>query len=127
MGWPRALGGFYSFVVLSSIGASLIVLAFARRLSTKVLLPAALAVLALHPLLDVSPLPTFARAVLYEPVRSGSLGSFQPQFRTSLHLWTWMTAWRAKLDFADLGRIAGDADQAIDEPVGIFCALSVIR
>ena len=26
----------------------------------------------------------------------------------------------AKLDFADLGRIAGDADQAIDEPVGIF-------
>ena len=32
-----------------------------------------------------------------------------------------------ELDFADLGRIAGDADQAIDEPVGIFCALSVIR
>jgi hypothetical protein len=31
------------------------------------------------------------------------------------------------LDFADLGRIAGDADQAVEEPVGIFCALSVIR
>jgi hypothetical protein len=33
----------------------------------------------------------------------------------------------SKLDFAGLGRIAGDADQAIDEPVGIFCALPVIR
>ena len=32
-----------------------------------------------------------------------------------------------ELDFAELGRIAGDADQAIDEPVGIFCALPVIR
>ena len=32
-----------------------------------------------------------------------------------------------ELNFADLGRIAGDADQAIDEPVGIFCALPVIR
>ena len=35
--------------------------------------------------------------------------------------------WVPDLDFADLGRIAGDADQAIDEPVGIFCALPVIR
>jgi hypothetical protein len=33
----------------------------------------------------------------------------------------------SELDFAELGRIAGDADQAIDEPVGIFCALPVIR
>ena len=33
----------------------------------------------------------------------------------------------AQLDFADLGRVAGDADQAVEEPVGIFCALSVIR
>jgi hypothetical protein len=30
------------------------------------------------------------------------------------------------LDFADLGRIAGDTDQAVEEPFGIFCALPVI-
>ena len=32
-----------------------------------------------------------------------------------------------ELDFADLGRIAGDADQAVEEPVGIFCTVPVIR
>jgi uncharacterized membrane protein len=78
MGLPRMAGGFYSFVVLSSIGAALIILAFARRLPTLVLLPAALAVLALHPLLDVSALPVPLRAVLYEPVRAGAFRSLYP-------------------------------------------------
>jgi Ca2+-binding RTX toxin-like protein len=32
-----------------------------------------------------------------------------------------------ELDFADLGRSTGDEDQAVQEPVGDFCALSVIR
>ncbi len=78
MGLPRAAMGFYSFAVLSSIGAALIVLAFARHLPTRVLLPAALAVLALHPLLDVSLLPLPLRAILYEPVREGAFRSLYP-------------------------------------------------
>jgi hypothetical protein len=32
-----------------------------------------------------------------------------------------------KLDFADLGRIAGDVYQAVEQPVGIFCTLPVMR
>jgi uncharacterized membrane protein len=78
MGIPRLAGGYYSFVVLSCIGASLIVLAFARRLSTRILLPAALAVLALHPLLDVSALPVPLRAVLHDAIRSGGFRSLYP-------------------------------------------------
>jgi uncharacterized membrane protein len=78
MGLPRAARGFYSFNVLSSIGAGIIVLALVRKLSDKVLLPAALAVLALHPLLDVSGLPVALRAILYEPVRTGSFRSLYP-------------------------------------------------
>lgn len=78
MGLPRAAMGFYSFAVLSSIGAGLIVLALLRHLPSTLLLAAALAVLALHPLLDVSALPLAVRAVLYEPVRSGALRSLYP-------------------------------------------------
>ena len=78
MGIPRLAGGYYSFVVLSCIGASLIVLAFARRLSTRVLLPAALAVLVLHPLLDVSALPVPLQAILHQPIRSGGFRSLYP-------------------------------------------------
>jgi uncharacterized membrane protein len=78
MGIPRLASGYYSFVVLSCIGASLIVLAFARRLSTRILLPAALTVLVLHPLLDVSALPVPLRAVLHEPIRSGGFRSLYP-------------------------------------------------
>jgi hypothetical protein len=33
----------------------------------------------------------------------------------------------AKLDFAVLGRIAGDVYQAVEQPIGIFCTLSVMR
>lgn len=77
-GIPRAMGGFYSFMVLSCIGVSLIVLAFARRLPPAVLLGSALAVLLLHPLVDVSALPTPLRAVLYEPIREGAFRSMYP-------------------------------------------------
>ena len=33
----------------------------------------------------------------------------------------------SELGFADLRRFAGDADQAVEEPVGIFCTVPVIR
>jgi uncharacterized membrane protein len=78
MGLPRAAMGFYSFAVLSSIGAALIILALVRDAPGKVLLAAAIAVLALHPLLEVSALPLPLRAVLYEPVRSGAFRSLYP-------------------------------------------------
>ena len=78
MGLPRALMGFYSFAVLSSIGVALILLALLRNAPTRWLLPAALAVLLLHPLLDVSGLPVALRALLHEPVRTGALRSLYP-------------------------------------------------
>jgi uncharacterized membrane protein len=78
MGLPRALLGFYSFMVLSSIGVAIIIVALARDVSSKVLLPASLAVLLLHPLLDVSGLPIELRAILYEPVREGAVRSMYP-------------------------------------------------
>jgi uncharacterized membrane protein len=78
MGLPRALMGFYSFVVLSSIGVALIGLAWLRRVPSRYLLAGALAVLALHPLIDVSALPTALRAILYEPVREGVVRSLYP-------------------------------------------------
>jgi uncharacterized membrane protein len=78
MGLPRALMGFYSFMVLSSIGVGIIALALLRDLSWKVLLTGALAVLLLHPLLDVSALPVALRAIVYEPVRTGVFRSLYP-------------------------------------------------
>lgn len=78
MGLPRALMGFYSFMVLSCIGVGIIAVALLRNLPTKVLLAAALAVLALHPLLDVSALPVALQAILYEPVREGAIRSMYP-------------------------------------------------
>ena len=78
MGLPRALMGFYSFMVLSSIGVAIIVLALIRHVSSKVLLPASLAVLLLHPLIDMSWLPVELRAILYEPVREGVVRSMYP-------------------------------------------------
>jgi uncharacterized membrane protein len=78
MGLPRALMGFYSFMVLSSIGVGVIAAALLRNVATKVLLAAALGVLVLHPLLDVSALPIALRAVLYEPVRTGAFRSMYP-------------------------------------------------
>jgi uncharacterized membrane protein len=78
MGLPRALMGFYSFMVLSSIGVGVIAAALLRNVSTKALLAAALGVLVLHPLIDVSALPVALRAVLYEPVRTGAFRSMYP-------------------------------------------------
>jgi uncharacterized membrane protein len=78
MGLPRALMGFYSFMVLSSIGVALIVLALVRDVSSRILLPASLAVLLLHPLIDASWLPIELRAILYEPVREGVVRSMYP-------------------------------------------------
>jgi uncharacterized membrane protein len=78
MGLPRAVMGFYSFVVLSSIGASIIILALVRDVPSRVLLPTALAVLALHPLIDVSAWPLPLRAIVYEPVRTGAFRSLYP-------------------------------------------------
>jgi uncharacterized membrane protein len=78
MGLPRALMGFYSFMVLSSIGVAIIIVALLRDLPTKIILPAALAALLLHPLIDVSALPLPLRAVLYEPVRDGMFRSLYP-------------------------------------------------
>lgn len=78
MGLPRAAMGFYSWVVLSSIGAALILLALVRHAPSAVLLPAALAVLLLHPLLDVSTLPVPLQAILHEPVREGAFRSLYP-------------------------------------------------
>jgi len=78
MGLPRALMGFYSFMVLSSIGVALIGLAWLRRVPSRYLLAGALGVLALHPLLDVSALPTALRAIVYEPVRDGVVRSMYP-------------------------------------------------
>jgi uncharacterized membrane protein len=78
MGLPRALMGFYSFMVLTCIGVGIILLALIRDLPNKVLVPAALAVLLLHPLLDVSSLPTAVQAIVYEPVRTGAFRSLYP-------------------------------------------------
>jgi uncharacterized membrane protein len=78
MGLPRALMGFYSFMVLSSIGVGVIAAALLRNVSARVLLPVALGVLVLHPLFDVSALPVALRAVLYEPVRTGAFRSMYP-------------------------------------------------
>jgi uncharacterized membrane protein len=50
MGLPGALMGFYSFMVLSSIGVGVIAAALLRNASSKVLLAVALGILVLHPL-----------------------------------------------------------------------------
>ena len=77
-GIPRYVNGFFSFMVLSCIGVSILILALVRRAPSRVLLPIALGVLALHPLIDVSCLPVPLQAVLYEPVRSGAFRSLYP-------------------------------------------------
>jgi uncharacterized membrane protein len=78
MGLPRAMMGFYSFMVLSSIGVAVIAMAYLRDLKNSMLLPVALAVLVLHPLLDVSALPIALQAVLHEPIREGAFRSLYP-------------------------------------------------
>lgn len=78
MGLPRAMTGFYSFMVLSSIGVAIIAMAFLRNVRSRTLVPIAMSMLILHPLLDVSSWPLALRAVLYEPVREGAFRSMYP-------------------------------------------------
>ena len=78
MGLPRALMDFYSFAVLSSVGAALILLAVLRHLPSPALLGAAVAVLVLHPLIDLSAWPLPLQAVLQLPVRTGAFRSLYP-------------------------------------------------
>ena len=78
LGLPRAASGFYSFMVLSCIGVSIMLLALLRDISSRRLLPVALGVLLLHPLLDVSALPVPLQAILHEPIRSGAFRSLYP-------------------------------------------------
>ena len=78
LGLPRLAAGFYSFMVLSSIGASVLLLAAVRHVRSSILLPLSLAVLLLHPLLEISFLPIHLRAIVYEPVRSGVVRSLYP-------------------------------------------------
>jgi uncharacterized membrane protein len=78
MGLPRALMGFYSFMVLTSIGVAIMAMALLRDVPNKVLVPLALAILVLHPLIDVSSLPVVLRAITYEPVRTGAFRSLYP-------------------------------------------------
>jgi uncharacterized membrane protein len=65
--------GHYRFDVLSCLGVGLIVLAFLRRLPTRLLLPPTLALLLLHPLLSVAALPRPLALLLYEPGEYGRL------------------------------------------------------
>jgi uncharacterized membrane protein len=78
LGLPRAASGFYSFMVLSCIGVSIILLALLRGVSSRRLLPLALGALLLHPLLDVSALPVPLQAVIHEPIRTGAVRSLYP-------------------------------------------------
>ena len=78
MGLPRALMGFYSFMVLTSIGVAIVVMALLRDVPNKVLVPLALGILMLHPLIDVSSWPVMLRAIAYEPVRTGTFRSLYP-------------------------------------------------
>jgi uncharacterized membrane protein len=78
MGLPRALMGFYSFMVLTSIGVAIIATALLRDVSSKVLVPLAVGILLLHPLFDVSWLPVPLQAMLHEPVRTGAFRSLYP-------------------------------------------------
>jgi uncharacterized membrane protein len=112
MGFPRALMGFYSFMVLSSIGVSIIALALLRDLPTRILLPAALAILLLHPLIDLSALPVPLRAVLYEPVRDGIFRSLYP-----------VIPWGA---IVLVGFVAGRDAVTRRQPTGLWFALAAI-
>jgi uncharacterized membrane protein len=110
MGLPRALMGFYSFMVLSSIGVGIIAVALLRNLKTQILLPLALGVLILHPLIDVSVWPTALRALVYEPVRTGAFRSMYP-----------IIPWIA---IVLLGYIAGRDAVRRDQPVRFWLLLA---
>src|SRR5215208_2159940 len=112
MGLPRALLGFYSFMVLTSIGVAIIATALLREASSRILVPVALAILLLHPLLDVSWLPVPLRAMLYEPVRTGAFRSLYP-----------VIPWIAILL---LGFVVGRDSMQRERPTKLWAALAAL-
>ena len=112
MGLPRALMGFYSFMVLSSIGVAIIALALLRDVPSKILLPVAIGILALHPLIDVSALPVWLQAIVYEPVRTGAFRSMYP-----------ILPW---IGIVLLGFVIGRDTQSRERPVRFWLALAAI-
>jgi uncharacterized membrane protein len=111
MGLPRAAMGFYSFMVLSSIGVAVIAVALLRNVPSRILAVGALAVLALHPLIDVSSLPVPLQAILYEPVRTGPVRSLYP-----------IVPWIA---IVVLGFVVGRDSLRREHPVRFWSMLSV--
>jgi len=112
MGLPRALMGFYSFMVLTCIGVAIIATALLRDVSSRILVPIALGILLLHPLLDVSWLPLPLRAMLYEPVREGAFRSLYP-----------IIPWSAILL---LGFVVGRDSMQRARPVKLWATLAAI-
>src|SRR5688572_10720161 len=112
MGLPRAAMGFYSFMVLTCIGVGIIATALLRDVSSRVLIPVALAILLLHPLLDVSWLPVPLQAMLYEPVRDGAFRSLYP-----------VIPWIAILL---LGFVVGRDSMQRERPAKLWAALAAL-
>jgi uncharacterized membrane protein len=112
MGLPRALMGFYSFVVLTCIGVAIIATALLRDVSSRILVPLALGILLLHPLLDVSWLPLPLRAILYEPVRTGAFRSLYP-----------IVPW---IGILLLGFVVGRDAMTRERPVRLWAALAAL-
>jgi len=112
MGLPRALMGFYSFMVLTCIGVAIIATALLRDVSSRVLVPIALGILLLHPLLDVSWLPVPLQAMLHEPVREGAFRSLYP-----------VIPWAAILL---LGFVVGRDSLQRERPAKLWAALAAV-
>jgi uncharacterized membrane protein len=112
MGLPRALMGFYSFMVLTSIGVAIIALALLRDVPSRILVPVALGILALHPLIDVSGLPVWLQAIVYEPVRTGAFRSMYP-----------VLPW---IGIVMLGFVVGRDAKSRERPARLWLPLAVI-
>jgi uncharacterized membrane protein len=111
MGLPRALMGFYSFMVLTTVGVAIVGIALLRDVPTRVLLPVALGILVLHPLIDVSGLPVWLQAIVYEPVRTGAFRSMYP-----------VLPW---FGIVLLGFVIGRDAQTRERPVALWAGLSI--
>ncbi|MGH8235944.1 MAG: heparan-alpha-glucosaminide N-acetyltransferase domain-containing protein [Steroidobacteraceae bacterium] len=112
MGLPRALMGFYSFMVLTCIGVAIIATALLRDVSSRILVPISLGILLLHPLLDVSWLPVPLRAMLYEPVRAGAFRSLYP-----------VIPW---IGILLLGFVVGRDSMQRERPIKLWAALAAL-
>ena len=76
-GYPRLFMGFYSFMVLSCLGVSLIAIALLRHVKTPILLALAVAIIVFHPLMEF---PSAIDWILHTPSREGFLRSLYPVF-----------------------------------------------